>query len=99
MNTKLNEEAVKLADNGTSKLNAINFNKRFYEHDATLWKTEKEHTDLIANCLGWTEVYNWTLDRIDEIETFAKEVVLAYTASNTLKNIPQKNYNLAQREF
>lgn len=36
---------------------------------------------------------------IDHEEAFAKEVMLAYTASNTLKNIPLKNYNLAQREI
>ena len=36
---------------------------------------------------------------IDHEEAFAKEVMLSYTANNTLKNIPLKNYNLAQREI
>ena len=36
---------------------------------------------------------------IDHEEAFAKEVMLSYTASGTLKNIPLKNYNLAQREI
>ena len=38
-------------------------------------------------------------EEVDEQEAFAKEVMLSVTASDTLKNIPLKNYNLAQREL
>ncbi|MBO5884722.1 MAG: DNA topoisomerase 4 subunit A [Clostridia bacterium] len=38
-------------------------------------------------------------EEVDEVEAFAREVVIAKTASNTLKNIPLKNYNLAQKEI
>lgn len=38
-------------------------------------------------------------EEINEDEAFAKEVVVAVTASNTIKSIPLKNYNLAQKEI
>lgn len=38
-------------------------------------------------------------EEVDESETFAKDVVVAVTANNTIKAIPQKNYQLAQKDI
>ena len=38
-------------------------------------------------------------EEIDETEAFARDVVVAVTANNTIKCIPQKNYQLAQKEM
>ncbi len=40
-----------------------------------------------------------TEEPIDEVEAFAREIVVGVTAAGTIKAIPLKNYNLAQREF
>ena len=38
-------------------------------------------------------------EEVDETEAFARDVVVAVTANNTIKCIPQKNYQLAQKEM
>ena len=42
MKTSLNQQSQILSEEGLNKLKALNFKDRFYRHDATLWKTEKE---------------------------------------------------------
>lgn len=73
MEINLNQESQILSEEGLKKLKALNFKERFYKHDATLWKTEKEHTDIINNSLGWTDVYDWTLTKVAEVKDFAEE--------------------------
>ncbi|MBO4706958.1 MAG: hypothetical protein J5594_00125 [Elusimicrobiaceae bacterium] len=74
MRISLNQQSQVLSEEGSKKLKALNFKDRFYKHDATLWKTEKEHTDIINNSLGWTNVYDWTLTKVSEVKNFAEEV-------------------------
>ncbi|MBO7605361.1 MAG: hypothetical protein J6S61_02715, partial [Elusimicrobiaceae bacterium] len=69
-----------LSEEGLKKLKALSFKERFYKHDATLWKAEKEHTDIINNSLGWTNVYDWTLTKVAELKTFAEEVKKEFTS-------------------
>ena len=38
-------------------------------------------------------------EHVDEVEAFAREIMVGVTASNCIKAIPLKSYNLAQREF
>ena len=74
MQINLNQQAQTLIEEGLKQLKALNFKDRFYKHDATLWKKEKEHTDIINNSLGWTNVYDWTLTKVAEVKSFAEEV-------------------------
>ncbi len=80
MKTNLNQQSQVLSEEGLKKLKALNFKDRFYKHDATLWKTEKEHTDIINNSLGWTNVYDWTLTKVTEVKNFAEEVKKEFTS-------------------
>ena len=73
MQINLNQESQILVEEGIKKLKALNFKERFYKHDATLWKTEGEHTKIINNSLGWTNVYDWTLKQVAEINSFVQE--------------------------
>lgn len=74
MQVSYNKSAEEIINKGLAELEKSDFTARLYKHDATLWKTEEEHTKIINNSLGWTEVYNWTLERLPEIKTFAEEV-------------------------
>ena len=80
MEISFNKESQVLTDEGLKRLKALNFKDRFYKHDATLWKTEKEHTDIINNSLGWTNVYDWTLTKVAEVKTFAEEIRKEFTS-------------------
>lgn len=80
MEINLNQQSQLLSEEGLKKLKALNFKDRFYKHDATLWKTEKEHTDIINNSLGWTNVYDWTLTKVAEVKNFAEEAKKEFTS-------------------
>ena len=79
MQINLNQQSQILVEEGLKKLKSLNFKERFYNHDATLWKNEEAHTSIINNSLGWTNVYDWTLDRIQEVKIFAEEVKKEFT--------------------
>ena len=74
MQIKFNKQAEELFTKGINKLAEKDFTARLYRHQASLWKTEEEHTKIINNSLGWTEVYNWTLEHLNEVKDFAKSV-------------------------
>lgn len=80
MQINLNQQAQTLLEEGLKKLKTLDFKTRFYKHDATLWKKEKEHTDIINNSLGWTNVYDWTLTKVAEVKNFAEEVKKEFTS-------------------
>lgn len=80
MQINLNEQSQLLVEEGFKKLKALNFKERFYKHDATLWKKEEEHTKIINNSLGWTNVYDWTLAKVPEINAFAQEIKKDFTS-------------------
>ncbi len=80
MEINLNQQSQIFSEEGLKKLKALNFKDRFYKHDATLWKTEKEHTDIINNSLGWTNVYDWTLTKVAEVKNFAEEAKKEFTS-------------------
>ena len=65
--------AAGITREGLIKLEGLNFNKKFWEKDPTLWKQEKEHLDFIPKFLGWQKVYNWTLQHLDEVSSIAEE--------------------------
>ena len=73
MQSNYNKSAEELINKGIAVLDGKDFTQRLYKHDATLWKTEEAHTKIINNSLGWTEVYNWTLQHLKEIKDFAQE--------------------------
>ena len=78
MQINFNKKATELLQKGVKELAAKTFTPKLYQHQADLWKTEEEHTKIINNSLGWTEVYNWTLEHVDEIKTFAASVKDSY---------------------
>ncbi|MCA1658613.1 MAG: hypothetical protein LC627_04865, partial [Verrucomicrobiaceae bacterium] len=50
------------------------FARRIWGRDPTFWKASPEHQKIINNSLGWLTVAEWTAQRVDQIETFAREV-------------------------
>ncbi|WP_428065698.1 glucose-6-phosphate isomerase [Candidatus Proelusimicrobium volucris] len=73
MKVSYNKSAEEIINKGLAKLEGADFTARLYRHDASLWKSEEAHTKIINNSLGWTEVYDWTLQRLPEIKNFAEE--------------------------
>ena len=74
MNTQANPMAEGIIREGEIKLEGLDFNTKFWAKDPTLWKQDKEHMEFIVKFLGWQKVYDWTLERIDEVLSFAKDV-------------------------
>lgn len=73
MKTQTNPLAQGIIREGEIKLEALEFNTKFWAKDPTLWKQDPEHQAFIVKFLGWQKVYNWTLERIDSVITFAQE--------------------------
>ena len=59
---------------GEMKLEGLDFNTKFWAKDPTLWKQDKESMDFIVKFLGWQKVYDWTLERIEDVLAFAGDV-------------------------
>lgn len=59
---------------GLIKLEGLEFNTKFWAKDPTLWKQDKEHKEFIVKFLGWQKVYDWTLERVDDVLAFAADV-------------------------
>lgn len=59
---------------GEIKLEGLEFNTKFWAKDPTLWKKDKEHMEFIPKFLGWQKVYDWTLERLDDVLAFADDV-------------------------
>ena len=53
MKMNANPMAEGIIREGIIKLEGLNFNKKFWEKDPTLWKEEPQHQELIKNFLGW----------------------------------------------
>ena len=73
MKTQANPLAQGIIREGEIKLEALEFNTKFWAKDPTLWKQDKEHKEFIVKFLGWQKVYNWTLERVEDILSFAQE--------------------------
>ena len=59
---------------GAIKLEGLEFNTKFWAKDPSLWKQDKEHMEFIVKFLGWQKVYDWTLERIEDVVSFANNV-------------------------
>ncbi len=59
---------------GEIKLEGLEFNTKFWAKDPTLWKKDKENMEFIVKFLGWQKVYDWTLERIEDVLSFAQDV-------------------------
>ncbi|MEO8436394.1 MAG: bifunctional transaldolase/phosoglucose isomerase [Pyrinomonadaceae bacterium] len=53
---------------------AEGFVRCIWAKDAALWKSTAEHQKIINNSLGWLTVAEWTAQRVDQMQTFAREV-------------------------
>ena len=73
MKTQANPLAQGIIREGVIKLDTLEFNTKFWAKDPTLWKQDKEHKEFIVKFLGWQKVYDWTLERIDQVLAFAQE--------------------------
>ena len=73
MKTQANPLAQGIIREGEIKLEALEFNTKFWAKDPTLWKQDDYHKDFIVKFLGWQKVYDWTLERIDSVLAFAQE--------------------------
>ncbi|MBU2530563.1 MAG: bifunctional transaldolase/phosoglucose isomerase, partial [Elusimicrobia bacterium] len=56
------------------QLKKINFPKRLWLKDPSLWKDEESHKAMIKNYLGWLDIPYKMKDKVSEIEQLAKEV-------------------------
>lgn len=74
MNTHETPLAEGIIREGLIKLEGLEFNTKFWAKDPTLWKQDKEHKEFIVKFLGWQKVYDWTLERVDDILAFATDV-------------------------
>ena len=74
MKTHANPMADGIIREGEIKLEGLDFNTKFWAKDPTLWKHDKEHMEFIVKFLGWQKVYDWTLERIDDVLKFANDV-------------------------
>ena len=73
MKTQANSLAQGIIREGEIKLETLDFNTKFWAKDPTLWKQDKEHKEFIVQFLGWQKVYDWTLERIEDVLKFAQE--------------------------
>ncbi|MBP5430575.1 MAG: hypothetical protein J6Y25_06875 [Elusimicrobiaceae bacterium] len=73
MKTQSNPLAQGIIREGEIKLEMLEFNTKFWAKNPTLWKQDKEHMDFIVKFLGWQKVYDWTLERIESVQSFAQE--------------------------
>lgn len=67
----------KVIREGLDKLAAERAVARFWAKEATLWKSQPEHTKIIANSLGWLEVARMVRGHVDELTAFAEEIATA----------------------
>lgn len=74
MNTQATPIAEGIIREGEIKLEGLEFNTKFWAKDPTLWKQDKEHMEFIVKFLGWQKVYDWTLERIEDVTAFADDV-------------------------
>ena len=74
MNTHETPMAEGIIREGLIKLEGLEFNTKFWAKDPTLWKQDKEHKEFIVKFLGWQKVYDWTLERVDDVLAFATDV-------------------------
>lgn len=74
MNTQENPLAQGIIREGTFKLENLEFNTKFWNRNPSLWKQDKEHQEFIVKFLGWQKVYDWTLERLEEVTHFAQDV-------------------------
>jgi len=73
MKMTLNPMAAGIVREGLIKLEGLSFSKKFWAKDPTLWKKDPEHMAFIPKFLGWQKVYDWTLQHIDEVVSFANQ--------------------------
>lgn len=80
MITKTNNNPLEegIIREGLIKLEALEFDKKFWSKDPTLWKKDPQHMDFIPKFLGWQKVYDWTLQHIDEVTSVAVQVKKEY---------------------
>ncbi|HTL48759.1 MAG TPA: bifunctional transaldolase/phosoglucose isomerase [Verrucomicrobiae bacterium] len=50
------------------------FRERFFKADPSLWKTEKEHQQVINNRMGWLRIADWMLGRLYELDELSDDV-------------------------
>lgn len=51
------------------------FAERFWNKDVTLWGGDQARQDFIAQFLGWIEAPRQTLAQVEEIKSFAQEII------------------------
>ncbi len=56
------------------QLHADNVQRRIWQKDATLWKSDKADQAMIKNSLGWLHIAEKMENSIAEIETFVEEI-------------------------
>lgn len=64
-----------VVDQVTREMKSAQVFKRIWEHDASLWKTDANHTKVIKNRLGWLNSVEWLVQKQDELEAFQNEIL------------------------
>ena len=68
-----NSAAKAIIHKNLDLLTRDNFIGKFYQKDPSAWKQDAQSQEFISQFLGWTDVYNWTLDRVLQVRNFALE--------------------------
>jgi transaldolase/glucose-6-phosphate isomerase len=60
-------------DTALEKLASVDFLKRIWAHDATLWSTQPDDIANIKKSLGWLDIQQRMLEEVPGLRSFAKE--------------------------
>ena len=57
-----------------ARLDKEKFQRRLWDRDASLWKTEPEHQQIIKKALGWLTISDSILEHVEQLSSFVDEV-------------------------
>ncbi len=79
MKIEFNESAKKIINSGLESLKNQDFISRLQKKDTTLWKDDSEHKKIIENSLGWLDVIDFSISKVDEIIKFTDDIKQKFT--------------------
>lgn len=74
LNMDINFPGYPVLSEGRELLSRLHFRTEFWKQNPALWKSDEASQEFISKFLGWQKVYNWTLERVPEINAFAADV-------------------------
>jgi glucose-6-phosphate isomerase len=81
------------------------FARRLWQKDATLWKSDPQHREIIANAMGWLDLPSSMAPRIDSLSALVKDceaagytdtVLLGMGGSSLAPEVMRKTFGIAE---